>query len=95
MLEDFRSHDLPTHIRELRKPLLVFHSPEDETVAYRHALALAGLTTQDAKEPSLAKSGLYPRSLITLPGSNHLLTNSERDTPFVVGVIDEWCRRFV
>ena len=95
MLDDFRSHDLPTRIRELRKPLLVFHSPEDETVAYRHALALAGLTTHGTEQPSPAGSGLYPRSLITLPGSNHLLTNSERDTPFVVGVIDEWCRRFV
>ncbi len=95
MLDDFRSHDLPTRIRELCKPLLAFHSPEDETVSYRHALALAGLAVPDSEQRGPAKSGLYPRSLITLPGSNHLLTNSERDTPFVVGVMDAWCRRFV
>lgn len=90
MLENFRSHHLPSKIKELRKPLLIFHSPEDETVAYRHSLAIAGLGTSD--KPA---SGLYPRSLVTLPGSNHLLTNSDRDIPLVVGLIDEWCQRFI
>lgn len=90
MLEDFRNQNLPMRIQELRKPLLVFHSPEDETVAYRHALAIVGLSNA-----SVAAAGLYPRSLVSLPGSNHLLTNSERDIPLVVGMIDEWCRRFV
>ena len=90
MLVDFRSHHLPSKIKDLRKPLLIFHSPEDETVAYRHSLVLAGLSTSEN-----AASGLCPRSLVTLPGSNHLLTNSDRDIPLVVGLIDEWCQRFL
>lgn len=90
MLLDFRSHDLPGRVRDLRKPLLVFHSPQDETVAYRHALANIGLFSQQVNA-----SGLSPRSLITLPGSNHLLTSSERDIPLVVGIIDLWCDRLI
>lgn len=90
MLEDFRRHDLPAQVRSIRKPLLLFHSPEDETVSYHHALVNTGLVSY----PGIA-SGLCPRSLITLPGSNHLLTNSERDLELVVRVIDAWCDRFV
>lgn len=90
MLLDFRSHDLPGCVRDLRKPLLVFHSPDDETVAYRHALANTGLISEQVNA-----SGLSPRSLITLPGSNHLLTSSERDIPLVVGIMDVWCDRLV
>ncbi len=90
MLLDFRSHDLPGRVRDLRKPLLVFHSPDDETVAYQHALANTGLTS-----PHDYNSGSTPRSLITLPGSNHLLTSSERDIPLVVGIMDVWCDRLV
>lgn len=90
MLLDFRSHDLPSRVRDLRKPLLVFHSPQDETVSYRHALANTGLISLHDNT-----SGLAPRSLITLPGSNHLLTSSERDIPLVVGIMDVWCDRLI
>ncbi len=90
MLLDFRSHDLPGRVRDLRKPLLVFHSPQDETVAYQHALANTGLTS-----PHGYNSGSTSRSLITLPGSNHLLTSSERDIPLVVGIMDVWCDRLI
>jgi alpha/beta superfamily hydrolase len=89
MLDDFRRQDLPARVRDLRKPLLAFHSPDDETVSYRHAFANTGLGSNP-----LAVSGLYPRSLVTLPGSNHLLTNNERDIDLVVGMIDCWCERF-
>ncbi|MFO0012324.1 MAG: alpha/beta hydrolase [Planctomycetota bacterium] len=88
MLDDFRREDLPGRVRQLRKAILAFHSPEDETVSYRHALANSGFAAEHS-----AASGLYPRSLITLPGSNHLLTSSERDIDFVVGIMDAWCDR--
>jgi alpha-beta hydrolase superfamily lysophospholipase len=93
MLEDFRRHDLPACVRALRKPLLVFHSPEDETVSYHHALMNTGLTSNPGI-PGIA-SGLYPRSLISLPGSNHLVTNNERDIELVVKMIDVWCDRLL
>jgi putative redox protein len=90
MLEDFRKHDLPGCVLGLRKPLLAFHSPEDETVAFRHSLANTGFAT--GKVPF---TGSYPRSLIALPGSNHLFTNSERDIALVVAMIDAWCERWI
>jgi putative redox protein len=92
MVDDFRRHDLPAAVRELRKPLLAFHSPEDETVSYRNALANTGLARG---EGATTASGLYPRSLISLPGSNHLLTHSERDIALVVGIMDVWCDRLI
>jgi uncharacterized protein len=90
MLKDFRQHDLPGLVQSLRKPLLVFHSPEDETVAFQHAVANTGLASGNA-----SFTGSYPRSLMALPGSNHLFTNSDRDIALVVGMIDVWCERWV
>lgn len=90
MLTDFRSHDLPSQVQSLRKPLLVFHSPEDETVAFQHAVENTGLSSGSA-----SFTGSYPRTLVALPGSNHLFTNSERDIAFVVGMMDAWCERWI
>ncbi len=94
MIEDFRTHDLPSQIRHLRKPMLVFHSPEDETVRFDHALNNMACSSDDALARN-GQSGLYPRSLIALPGSNHLLTTSDRDIAMVTGMMDAWCERWI
>jgi len=91
MIDDFLNHDLPSTVQSLNKPLLVFHSPEDETVAFRHALQL---TATNLPENSASKPHTQSRSLISLPGSNHLLTNSERDIPLIVDIIDAWASRW-
>jgi hypothetical protein len=39
--------------------------------------------------------GNSSRSLVSLPGSNHLLTNNDRDIPFIVGTIHAWASRFI
>jgi putative redox protein len=89
MLVDFRSHDLPAIVRHITKPALLFHSPDDETLGYEHALRLFGLLTQrgvyDA-EPA-------PTSLITLPGADHLLVRHAADLPFVTATIAAWFDR--
>lgn len=91
MIDDFLSHDLPSTVQSLNKPLLVFHSPEDETVAFRHALEL---TATHSTENAHLEPHALSRSLISLPGSNHLLTNSERDIPMIVDIIHAWASRW-
>jgi len=94
MVDDFRSHALTSKIASLRKPVLVFHSPEDETVAFRHAKVIAGYDA--ANEDGMPQlSGDYPRSLVALPGSNHLLTSSDRDIAMIASIMDAWCERWI
>ncbi len=86
MIDDFRSHDLQQRIEALDKPMLLLHSPSDETVSFQNAIQNLGLASKTPQRN-------IHRSLIALPGSNHLLTNQERDIPFVAAIVDDWCSR--
>lgn len=89
MLEDFEMHDLPASLRQLTKPTLLFHSPQDETLGFEHVLRLFSFLTQrsgDDPEPS-------PASLICLPESDHLLTRNPADIEFVASVMASWFER--
>jgi len=90
MIDDFRSHDLRTLVRSMTKPLLVFHSPTDETVGFFHAKLNCGLD-DDLK----SKPATHNRSLISLPNCNHLLTTSDEDCRFVAEISDAWFRRIL
>ncbi|XZE32937.1 alpha/beta hydrolase family protein [Pirellulaceae bacterium SH501] len=86
MVEDFRSIDLPSIVSELRKPMLALHSPGDETVAYEHALRNCDFDNARSRPEG-------PRSLITLPNCNHLLTD-ERHCRWAATYISSWCQAF-
>lgn len=89
MLDDFRSHDLSVHLRALAKPTLLFHSLKDQTLGYEHVLRLFGLlSNRDVQDGASA-----PTSLITLPDSDHLLTNNADDTAFIADCIATWYER--
>lgn len=81
LMQDLRSQDIPRRIQNLRLPLLLIHSPEDETLSYRHSLDALSWSPQ-------------PSSLLTLPGSDHLLTNQAADIPMVGRSILAWADRF-
>ncbi len=81
LMQDLRSHDVPNRIKALAKPLMLFHSPEDETLPYRHST--------NAFYWAQGQS-----SLITLPGSDHLLTNQPDDIALVGRTILAWADRF-
>lgn len=59
-VEDVRRADLAQRIRDLRLPLLVMHSPDDDTVEIENATAIFS-------------AAHHPRSFISLEGSDHLL----------------------
>ena len=91
MLDDFRSHDLPALLRKTSKPVMLFHSPEDETLGYEHVLRLFSCLTQrspDDPEPS-------PASLITLPGADHLFVRNAADLDFAASSIGAWFTRIL
>ena len=60
-IEDVRAVDLREQIRTLRRPLLVMHSPTDNTVGIANA-------------SEIFRTARHPRSFVSLEGADHLLT---------------------
>src|ERR1700754_2289989 len=60
-VEDVRAAHLHAKIKSLRLPLLILHSPTDNTVGIENASEIFGLAR-------------HPRSFVSLEGSDHLLT---------------------
>jgi alpha-beta hydrolase superfamily lysophospholipase len=60
-IEDVRGADLHERIRTLRRPLLVMHSPTDNTVGIANA-------------SQIFRAARHPRSFVSLEGADHLLT---------------------
>ncbi|TWT49738.1 Alpha/beta hydrolase family protein [Rubripirellula amarantea] len=81
MLDDFRSHDLPSLIGKIGLPTLVLHSPEDQTVGYDHAIRIMGLINPNA-------------SLVTLHGADHLLAKNADDLTYVSASIAAFVHRY-
>jgi len=60
-VEDVRAADLRAKIRGLKLPLLILHSPTDNTVGIENA-------------SQIFQTARHPRSFVSLEGSEHLLT---------------------
>ncbi len=89
MLDDFRSFDLPATLRQLSKPTLLFHSPEDQTLGFEHVLRLYSLLTQraaDDAEPAAA-------SLICVPHADHLFSSNPADLDMLIAMTAAWFDR--
>ena len=82
LIDSLRNRNLKNEIESIRQHHLILHSPQDETLAFRHAEEIFRFT-----------GGI--KSLVTLDGSDHLLVNQPADTEFVAGLISVWSRRFL
>jgi putative redox protein len=80
-LDDVRHQDLTTKISDLRRPLLVFHSPTDEVVGIENARQI-----YDAAR--------HPKSFVSLDRADHLLTKRD-DAAFVAEVVSAWYARYI
>lgn len=78
-IDDLESYTLAERIAKLRKPLLIFHSPIDDTVNIKQA----GLIYNAAK---------HPKSFISLDKADHLLRN-RADADYVATSIVAWALR--
>ena len=79
-VEDFSKSDLPSIVKNLRKPLLVMHSPIDTIVGIKNA-------------EQIYHEAHHPKSFVSLDQADHLLTNS-RDSQYVGNVIGTWVKRY-
>ncbi len=80
-LDDVKGHTLTDRIAAMRKALLVFHSPVDNTVGIENAAAIF----------SAAK---HPKSFISLDNADHLLSRRE-DAAYVAEVLSGWASRYL
>ena len=80
-VDDLKGDKVLKELEKMKKALLIFHSPEDETVSIAHARKIY----QHAK---------HPKSFISLPKADHLLTNKQ-DALYVAHIIAEWCTRYI
>ena len=82
LLDDLRSYNIESAISKVNLPMLIFHSPEDQTLPYSWGLKMF----------DTVKS---PKSFVTLDGSDHLLVNRPDDVNFVADLITQWSQRFL
>ncbi|HEY7884928.1 MAG TPA: bifunctional alpha/beta hydrolase/OsmC family protein [Cellvibrionaceae bacterium] len=81
LLEDLNRWPIAETVGELRKPLLIFHSPVDKTVSIDEA----------AKIYQAAK---HPKSFVSLDDADHLLSR-QQDADYVALTLTAWASRYL
>ena len=80
-IDDLETKSLPEVAKNLRKALLVMHSPQDHTVGVKNA-------------EEIYISAHHPKSFVSLDGADHLLSD-KHDSSYAGDVIAGWAKRYV
>ncbi|MEM8999231.1 MAG: bifunctional alpha/beta hydrolase/OsmC family protein [Bacteroidota bacterium] len=80
-LDDLETKSLPETAKALRKPLLILHSPHDDTVEIKNA-------------EEIYVAAHHPKSFVSLDGADHLLSKKE-DSMYVGEIISGWAKRYL
>ena len=80
-LDDLKANNVLDKVSSLRKPLLVLHSPIDETVGVSNAT-------------DIFVAAKHPKSFVSLDKADHLLSDRE-DAEFAASVISAWSERYI
>src|SRR5439155_23101451 len=80
-LDDVAEQRLLERVKDLRKALLVFHSPVDATVGIDNASRIFA-------------AAKHPKSFVSLADADHLLSRRS-DAAYVAGVIHAWAERYL
>jgi len=80
-IEDLKAVDMPGVLKNLRKAVLIAHSPQDKIVGIDNA---AGIF----------KAAKHPKSFVSLDGADHLLSKAE-DSNYIGGLIASWAKRYI
>lgn len=80
-LDDIAQQKLSDHIANLKKALLIFHSPTDEIVGIENAT-------------KIFLAAKHPKSFVSLAGADHLLSQKS-DSAYVANVIAAWAGRYL
>lgn len=81
LIDDVESVRLDQAIAELRRPLLVIHSPTDTIVGIENAAEILA-------------HARHPKNFISLDGANHLISD-DKDARYVAEVIASWANRYI
>ncbi len=80
-LDDVYNQNQDETIGKMKTPLLVFHSPHDQTVLIKEAEHIYGYAK-------------HPKSFISLDPADHLLSHS-KDAAYVAANIASWASRYI
>lgn len=80
-IEDLQKQEVNDVIDTLRKPILILHSPQDNTVNIDNAA-------------KIYSQAIHPKSFVSLDGADHLL-NRKEDSQYAGSVIASWAKRYV
>lgn len=80
-LDDLQSAKHDHQIASIRKPLLILHSPVDQTVGIENAA-------------EIYQQAHHPKSFISLDNADHLLSRKE-DSLYVGNIISSWIERYI
>lgn len=79
-LDDLISNPLAAIVKDLRRPLLILHSPQDKIVGIENAA-------------KIYSAAMHPKSFISMDGADHLLTN-KADAIYAAEMIGTWMRKY-
>ncbi|MFN1836190.1 alpha/beta hydrolase family protein [Balneola sp. MJW-20] len=80
-LDDLEGTSMENYIHSLKRSLIIFHSPIDNTVGIDNA-------------GEIFKSARHPKSFISLDQADHLLTN-DKDSIYVGEVLASWAAKYI
>ena len=80
-LDDLQNHSPFEKLRNLRKAVLVLHSPQDKTVEIDNAA-------------KIYQAAFHPKSFLSLDGADHLLSKKE-DALYAGDMIAAWAKRYI
>ncbi|WP_372919533.1 alpha/beta fold hydrolase [Salegentibacter sp.] len=80
-LDDIRQHDLSTYLNDLKRALLILHSPQDPIVGIKNA-------------EELYVAAKHPKSFISIDGASHLM-EAEDDAVYAGEMIATWAKRYL
>ena len=81
-LEDIKANDTEDFLSDLKKPLLVMHSPLDKIVSIKNA-------------EELYKWANHPKSFISLDQADHLILNDSIDASYIGNLIGSWATAYL
>lgn len=80
-LDDLREQSVRERLANMKKALIVFHSPIDQTVGIENAA-------------DIFQAAKHPKSFVSLDNADHLLSRKE-DAEYVAEVLSAWATRYV
>ncbi|MCF8308642.1 MAG: alpha/beta hydrolase [Bacteroidales bacterium] len=80
-IDDLEATDMEAVLKNMRKALLVAHSPQDNIVGINNAA-------------EIFTAAMHPKSFLSLDGADHLLSKS-KDSTYIGKVIASWAARYL